>query len=165
MKKHVVWLLIFSLLCMASCRQAHYREDISCQAITATLCESLGSDEEFLPFGEEQIRFSFENTDRYADQSLVYSARSENIDEIGVFFAKSDEDVPELRRICEQYVETLREEQRAFVASYAPREAVKLDTATVRVFGRYVLYTVLSEEDCRRVLEAMEQTLQGENMQ
>ena len=159
MKKHVVWLLIFSLLCMASCRQAHYREDISCQAITATLCESLGSDEEFLPFGEEQIRFSFEDTDRFADKSLVYSVRSENIDEIGVFLAESDEDVDELRRLCDQYVTTLREEQRAFVASYAPREATKLDAATVRVFGRYVVYTVLSEDDREKAYEKIEELL------
>lgn len=159
MKKWLVFFFILSLLCTASCQRAQYRDDVLCETITTAVCEEIEDDEEFLPFGEEHIRFSFEDTDRFADKSLVYSVRSENIDEIGVFLAESDEDVPELRRICEQYVETLREEQRAFVASYAPREATKLDAATVRVFGRYVVYTVLSENDREEAFEAIEEML------
>lgn len=159
MRKWLVFLLIFSLLCAAGCRQAQYRDDVSCEAITDAICEKIKDDEEFLPFGEEHIRFSFEDTDRFADKSLVYSARGENIDEIGIFLAGSDEDVDELRRLCAQYVNTLREEQRAFVASYAPREATKLDAATVRVFGRYVVYTVLSEDDRDKAFETIEERL------
>ena len=159
MKKCLVFLLVLSLFCMVSCRKAQYRDDVLCETLTATVCEKIENDEEFLPFGEEHIRFSFEDTDCFADKSLVYSVRSENIDEIGVFLAESDEDVDELRRLCDQYVTTLREEQRAFVASYAPREATKLDAATVRVFGRYVVYTVLSEDDREKAYEKIEELL------
>ena len=159
MRKGFVFLLILSLLCTVGCRQVSYRDDVLCETITTAVCEEIEDDEEFLPFGEDHIRFSFEGTDRFADKSLVYSVRAENIDEIGVFLAESDEDVDELRRLCEQYVTTLREEQRAFVASYAPREATKLDAADVHVFGRYVVYTVLSEDDREEAFETLEEML------
>ncbi len=158
MKKLLCLGLLLALLTMGCQRMKDYRDDISCEAITDAVCDEL-EDEEYLPFGEEQIRFSFEDTDRFADYSLVYSVRSENIDEIGIFRGETQEDVDELRRLCEQYVNTLREEQRAFVASYAPREATKLDAATVRVFGHYVIYTILSEDNREKAFESIEEML------
>ena len=160
MKRFLIFGLILALLCTASCRQTTYRDDVACETLTASVCEEIDGDEEFVPFGEEHIRYSFEDTDRFADHSLVYSVRSENIDEIGVFLAKSDEDVAELRRVCEEYVRTLQKEQRAFVASYAPREATKLDNAAVRVFGRYVVYAVLDEEACEEAFSCVKEMLE-----
>lgn len=159
MKKLLCLGLLLALLTAGCQHMKDYRDDVSCEAITDAVCDEL-EDEEYLPFGEEQIRFSFENTDRFADYSLVYSVRSENIDEIGIFRGETQEDVDELRRLCEQYVTTLHEEQRAFVASYAPREAAKLDAATVRVFGHYVIYTVLSEDDREESYEKIQELLE-----
>lgn len=160
MKKLLVALLALALLLSFGCRQKiEYRTDVSCAAITAEICDELSKEDAFLPFGEDHVRFSFENTDRFADKSLVYSAPSENIDEIGVFRADSDEDVEELRRLCEQYVTTLREDMRAFVESYAPREAQKLDRAEVKVFGHYVVYTVLDDADRAEAYEEIEELL------
>ena len=160
MKKLLLCLLIFAFLLLSACRQTkEYRTDVSCEVITAEICDELSEDESFLPFGEDHIRFSFEDTDRFSDKSLVYSVRSENIDEIGVFRADSDEDVAELRRLCEQYVTTLSEDMRAFVESYAPREAQKLDRAEVKVFGNYVVYTVLDDADRAEAYEEIEELL------
>ena len=160
-KKLFAFLLLLTLLASVGCRQRKkYRSDIPCATITAAIGDDLSRKEDFLPFGEDHVRFSFENTDRFSDKSLVYSTPSENIDEIGVFRAENDEDVDELRRLCEQYVTTLREDMRAFVESYAPREATKLDRAEVRVFGHYIVYTVLSDEDRAEAYEEIEKLLE-----
>ena len=160
MKKLMIALLSLSLLVSFGCRQRpQYRDDVLCTTITTEVCDELSREEVFLSFGEEHMRVSFENTDRYADKSLVYSEASENIDEIGVFRAEREEDVEELRRLCEQYVTSLREDMRAFVESYAPREAAKLDRAEVKVFGRYVVYTVLSDQDRTEAYEEIEELL------
>lgn len=151
-------ILFVHLLPMAGCgEKAAFRNDLPCEDLIAAV--STLPEEDFLVFGEDHIRYSFENTDHFTDCRLIYSARSENIDEIGIFLCETDADVAQIRRLCEQYVTTLRDEQRAFVASYAPREAVKLDTATVHVLGRYVVYTVLSEEDTERVIKELENIL------
>ena len=160
MKKLITAILTLSLLSSFGCRQkSNYRDDVSCSTITAEICEDLTREGTYLPFGEDHVRFSFEDTDRFADKSLVYSEASENIDEIGVFRAKSEEDIEVLRRLCEQYVTTLREDMRAFVESYAPREATKLDRAEVKVFGRYIVYTVLSDADRTEAYEEIEELL------
>ena len=160
MKRLLCCLLLLTLLPSIGCRRTQeYRTDVSCRAITDAICDQLGDDEEYAAFGKDHLRFFFEDTDTYSDQSLVYSVRSENIDEVGVFLAKSEEDVPVLRTLCEQYVTSLREEQRAFIESYAPREAKKLDSAEVRVFGRYVVYTVLDQEEREEAHEKIEELL------
>ncbi len=160
MKKIIAALLAFVSLMAVGCRaKKEYRNDVACETITAEICEEL-DENAFLPFGEDHVRFSFENTDRFSDKSLVYSTPSENIDEIGIFRGETQEDVDELRRLCEQYVTTLREDMRAFVESYAPREAIKLDRAEVRVFGHYVVYTVLSDKDRAEAYEKIEELLE-----
>lgn len=160
MKRLFAFLLLIALLTGFGCRQKkEYRDDVSCETITSEVCDELSGEESFLPFGEDHIHFSFEATDRFADKSLVYSAPSENIDEIGVFRADNDADIAELRRLCEQYVITLREDMRAFVESYAPREATKLDRAEVKVFGHYIVYTVLSDDDRKEAYEEIEELL------
>ncbi len=161
MKKIVTVCLLVLIVLTTGCKApVTYRSDVSCQTITDAVCDRLGDEGGYLPFGDDHLRFFFADTDRYADKSLVYTARSENIDEIGVFRGESDEDVDTLRRLCEEYVTTLREENRAFIESYAPREAQKLDDATVRVYDRYVVYTVLSQSDRDAAFETIEELLQ-----
>lgn len=160
MKKLVCIGLLILLLLATGCKPSiTYRSDVSCQGLTDAVCDRLGDEGGYLPFEEEHLRFFFENTDDYTDKSLIYTVRSENIDEFGVFRAESDEDVDELRRLCEKYVATLREENRAFVESYAPREAQKLDHATVRVYDRYVVYAVLSQDNLDVAFATVEELL------
>ena len=161
MKKIFCLCLLMLLLFSTGCRSsAAYRNDVSCQALTDAVCDQLNDEGGYLPFGEDHLRFFFDDTDDYADKSLVYSARSENIDEIGVFLCEDDEDINEIRRLCEEYLTVLRAENRAFIESYAPREAQKLDLATVRVYDRYVIYAVLSQNDLDVALETIESLLQ-----
>ncbi len=161
MKKFLcVSLLLILLVFATGCRPSvTYRRDVSCQALTDAVCDRLGDEGGYLPFGDEHLRFFFDDTDDYTDKSLVYTVRSENIDELGVFLAESDEDVDELRRLCEEYLAALREENRAFIESYAPREAQKLDLATVRVYDRYVVYAVLSQDDLDTAFATVEELL------
>ena len=161
MKKIASMVLLFGLVFIMGCKPpVAYRDDVSCQSLTDAVCDRLRDEGGYAAFGDEHLRFFFSETDRYTDQSLVYTVRSENIDEIGVFHAESDGDIEELRLLCESYIKTIREENRAFIESYAPREAQKLDAATVRVFGRYVVYAVLTEEDTAAAFETIEARLQ-----
>lgn len=160
MKKLICIGVLTLLLLTTGCKSSvAYRSDVSCQKLTDAICDRLGDEGGYLPFGEEHLRFFFDNTDDYADKSLIYTVRSENIDEFGVFLAKSGDEVDALRRLCEEYVAALREENRAFIESYAPREAQKLDHATVRVYDRYVVYTVLSQDDLNTAFSTVEELL------
>lgn len=161
MKTLLVCLCILCLpLCLIGCGEEPYRTDLSCKAITDKITDTLTLPNGYAPFGEEHMRFYFEDIEDYADKSLVYSTLTEDINEIGVFRGNHREDVEKLRNVCQGYVDTLAEEQRAFIASYAPEEITKLDHAEVRVYGSYVIYTVLSPEDRDTAFDILESLLQ-----
>ena len=148
MKKLLVCACILCLLLgLCGCGRKRYRDDVSCKAITDKITDTLTLPNGYASFGEEHMRFYFADLGGYADKSLVYSALSEDVNEIGVFRAEREEDVAALRLAAERYLDALCEEQRAFVASYAPKEVPKLDGASVRVFGHYVVYAVLTSND------------------
>ena len=160
MKKLLPIFLSFCLLIgFSSCASASYREDLSCKAITDRLCDTLSVAGGYEYFSDDHLRFYFSDTDDYEDCSLVYSAPSEDINEFGVFLADDKEDAKELQDMCRSYLSSFDEEQRAFIASYAPQQITKLDHAEVRVLGRYVIYTILSPEDTRIAFETVEQML------
>ena len=140
-------LIISTLLCATVPALAAGTEEYICE-LRLVYAEDYEEAKQILAGGE------------FSDYKLLKENLNKDSDEIGVFLAKSDEDVAELRRVCEEYVRTLQKEQRAFVASYAPREATKLDAATVRVFGRYVVYAVLDEEACEEAFSCVKEMLE-----
>ena len=160
MKKLLAILLTFLCLFLTSaCASVSYRDDLSCKTITDRLSDALSVSGGYDAFSQEHLRFYFTDTDDYDDHSLIYSAMSEDINEIGVFLADKDENVEQIRIMCEKYVASINEEQRAFIASYAPQEITKLDHAEVRVFGRYVIYTILAAADTKIAYDTVEQML------
>ena len=160
MKKLLALILAFLFLFLTSaCASVSYRDDLSCKTITDRLSDTLSVSSGYEAFSAEHLRFYFTDTDDYDDHSLIYSAMSEDINEIGVFLADEDEDVEKIRIMCEKYIASMDEEQRAFIASYAPQETTKLDHAEVRVFGRYVIYTILSPSDTKIAHDMIEQML------
>ena len=65
----------------------------------------------------------------------------------------------ELKKLTEEYLETMKNDQHAFIASYAPEELPKLERAEVRVFGNYVAYAILSDEDRTLFFDTVEKKL------
>ena len=61
--------------------------------------------------------------------------------------------------MVEEYLEELREDQRAFIASYAASELPKLDGAQWRTFGNYTVYAILDEHDRALVFDTVESLL------
>ena len=160
MKRMTAFALAFIFLFLAGCQKPEYRDDLSCREIADRLCDLLPVSGGYEQFGKEHLQYSFDNADGYEDECLMYSVLSENINEIGVFHADEEENVQALRQNCEQYLARMREEERAFIESYAPREAAKLDAAEVRVFGEYIIYVVLSPEDRDKVFDEAKNLLQ-----
>ncbi len=80
------------------------------------------------------------------------------IDEYGIFKAPSDDDVKAIKETVEAYLNRRVEE---WMPEYMPEEFPKVENATVKVFGRYVVYCILSEDAKTDVFTAVENTLLG----
>ena len=160
MKKHVFLALIltFSLL-ICGCSEEKYRDDVDCKSLVLSVTAEMPSELDFRELDESFREFYFEGADGFDDCYIAYSADSEDISEIGVFHAVSDEAAEKIEGVCYEYINDLSQNSRAFIASYAPEELVKLDNAEVRRYGRYIVYTVLEAADSERAFEIVENAL------
>ena len=133
-------------LLLSACAKRGYSSEYSCLELCRFATESLGED--YSEYGEEHLRYTFDSDDHRAkDQCVLYSDDVRDIGEIGVFLADSTSEARIIAEECEDYLEELYEEQRAFISSYAPSELTKLQNASVRRYGNYVIYAVADDVD------------------
>ena len=64
-----------------------------------------------------------------------------------------------MEELAQVYLSNQRDFLSTFVNTYNAAEMAKLEEATVRVFGNYVVYTILSEADTQAVMAAVEDML------
>ena len=160
MKKICTLLLaMFACLTLPACSRAGYADDLSCTEILngAPLLE--GSADAYRSYDEDYIEFFIGDTSSFNDHIILYSQEQNDINEIGVFHAADQSAVADLSSAVEAYVDEIKSTQRAFIASYAPAETQKLDSAEVRSYGKYVIYAILSESDKTALFEHIDQRL------
>ncbi|MBQ7384561.1 MAG: DUF4358 domain-containing protein [Clostridia bacterium] len=153
-----VFIILFSLL-LGSCGSGSYSDGISCSELSSAAKKSLNTESEYAEYDEDYLEFFFDGDTYHDDFSIIYTTDTNNIDEIGVFHAPDAHSARELYEEAEDYIEDMREEQRAFIGSYAPEELPKLDGAKVRMFGNYVVYVIAEPSLIETALEEIENVL------
>ena len=160
MKTRIFLCLFLVCATLVSCSQRKsYANDVPCAELMDAVEDQIPVDFGYETFSGDHLRYYFEDTRLPDDHCLRYSARSEDINEFGIFHAPDDTSREELKRLTEEYLQTLRRDQLAFIASYAPEELPKLKRAEVKVFGNYVAYAILSDEDRALAFETVEKKL------
>ena len=71
-----------------------------------------------------------------------------NYNEFGILRAKNEEDAKKLSVICQAYIDLKIEGTNPH---YLPNEYPKIQNAKVKVYGCYVVYTILSDADTKTV--------------
>lgn len=152
--------LLLILLVFSSCaKEDDYSDGISCKELMEIAEKEIPTDLGYTDFGNGQILYYFEETDAFDDVCLRYSTRSENINEVGIFHSQSKREANKIKQQIETYLDEMKEEQSAFIASYAPDELPKLEEAEIRQFGNYTVYTILFREDRDNVFQALNKRL------
>lgn len=164
MKRIRAFSLLFSLLLCAApflsaCRGTAYSDGHSCASLMENALKEIPVEQGYEAFGEEHLRYFFENTQLPDDSSLLYSALSEDINEVGILHAPDERSAKEVTALAEAYLSTLLADRSAFIASYAPEELPKLERAEARTYGRYTVYAILNDGDRARFFEAVERQL------
>lgn len=155
MKKTSFFILfIVLLLCFSACSQKKYSDTLSCAELSGEIREN---DTEYGEYDEEYLKYFFADSKLQDDFCIAYSTDNNDITEIGIFHVPDEDSAKELTRVAEDYIEEMQSTQRAFIASYAPNEIKKLDSASVRRFGNYVIYSIA--EDNESVFNKIEKRL------
>ena len=90
------------------------------------------------------------------DYRVVRANNAKNINEIGIFKVENGK-AKDLKPIIEKYLKEKQESYRAM--DYFPEEVEKIDFATVKVFGNYVVFSFLNEADTEAFYKAIENEL------
>ena len=160
MKKTVaVIIAVFLMAFLPSCKKANYDKSVSCAEIGELIEITLSDGQEYIPHDATFRALYFDESEEYDDVFSAYSVNTVDISEFGIFHAPNERAAGELYDEVRDYVSDMQEEQRAFIASYAPQELSKLDGAKVKKFGNYVVYTVLPSDTSNAVMDEVERYL------
>lgn len=104
---------------------------------------------------DEDVLFEYtdKDLDYLRDFTVVKANDAKNINEIGIFRV-TDGNSKNLEKIISEYVSNRQNMYRAM--DYFPEEVEKIDCATVKVFGNYVIYSFLNENDTVSFYDAVE---------
>ena len=102
------------------------------------------------------LEITDDNLSYLIDYTVVRAKNAKNINEIGIFKVENGK-AKELRSIIERYLKEKQESYRAM--DYFPEEVEKIDFATVKVFGNYVVFSFLNEADTEAFYKAIENEL------
>lgn len=139
--------LLFSFLFVSCSKEVAYRDDVPCSDISRELCDEADVPGGYSAYDNDHVAFLFDNTELYDDCSILYSTEVTDINEIGVFHCKNNDEIKALAETVSKYISDMQTEQKAFIESYAPREVPKLENAEVRQYGNYVIYLIISADD------------------
>jgi len=84
--------------------------------------------------------------DVITDYEICFSADGSNLNEFGIWHVRSDQIAP-MEATLRTYLAESLTRNREFYNSYIPEETPKLEKAEIRVFGNYVCYAILNEQD------------------
>ncbi len=157
--KKFLSLTLLCIILLTACSGKELNDGIKCSELGKTVTDTLSDGMEYAPFDEKQQSLVTADKSKYDDFHHVYSSDSTDINEFGIFHA-ADGKAEELAEDCEKYVNDLKEGSRSFIASYAPEQLPKLDGASVRRFGNYVVYTVLPTDKAEEIFKELEKKLQ-----
>lgn len=152
-------IILSASLFLYSCSARDYSDKVRCAELAQTAQDCAKAENGYAIYGSDHIKYSFKNTDMHDDCCIIYSIDTNDINEIGIFHAKSADSVEALAELAQDYLTDMKQNQRAFIESYAPEETPKLDGARIYVLGNYVIYTILSAKDRDKVMQSIEDLL------
>lgn len=159
--RYLILILSLALLCsfFTACYQNTYSDTLTAQDVSQAARAQVSDGGEYLEYSADDISYMLGDNSGIKDCSVLYSPSSDDISEIGVLHAHSNEEAEQLLKAAEKYINELKATKTEFLRNYAPGELDKLENARVQRFGQYVVFTVLSPESSSRVLATVEEML------
>ena len=164
-QKKLSWLImcICSIsLIFTSCSTKSYSSKSDCRELSQSLMREISvPDGEFSQYTEEEVQIFFSSPELYDDISIMYSKDSTDIAELGILHATTEEKSDKLFEEAKLYIKNLQEQKREFLNNYSPEEVEKLNSAEVRKFGNYIIFTVAEPDDKNYVFSKAEELLKN----
>lgn len=157
--KKIIALTLSLLFCLSliGCG-GNYVDNVTSSEITDILEKSVPTDGGYVEAESDFITFNLKDTESlFLDCKIILAVESgSNANEIGVFRAKDKKAAKKISETCNDYLVKKAEH---WNYDYNPSENVKIENSDVKVFGTYVVYTVLTPSDSELAFVAVENLL------
>ncbi|MBO7176609.1 MAG: DUF4358 domain-containing protein [Clostridia bacterium] len=150
-------LLAFSLC--ACTKTVAYKDDVSAAAISESITAKIPVDGGYDFSDADFLTYYFEGNTAIDDFVIAASSASSDVNEYGILHVNDIEKVAEIDELAQVYLSNQRDFLSTFVNTYNAAEMAKLESMQVRVFGNYVVFTILSEADTETVMSLVETML------
>ena len=155
-----VVVLLLTLLLTACSAPMNYRTDLPAEEVTKAITKEIPAESGYRPQGSDFMQLYLKDAvPAVFDYSIVSAIAADDYAEIGVLFVKKHEDVATVEAAVTSYLDYFRETYTPQAQQYDPTELQKIEDATCRVYGNYVVYTILTEEDLKTVDETVKSLL------
>ena len=160
MKKRIFAVLLTAvLLALPSCKEntpPSYRSDKTSIEVYTAVAEVISPDAPLAAVDTDYIRYRMMlDTTIMEDYAIYMQNTGTSLDEIGVIKAVSD-DTAAVEKAVKDYLTQRNEE---WTGMYLVEEYPKLRDAEYRIFGRYVVYGILSTDDKAALFDAVSDAL------
>jgi len=157
LKRFVIFLLSLSAL-LSLCGCQSYADDLDADDLAEAGLRALSDQIEYLEAEDNFLDDYFVTPSYVTDFDVYLAPTASNINQVGVYHVR-DGHAEEMEAILRDYLDRSYAENGSWYDSYIPRETPKLRDAEVRVFGNYVVYAILNENDRVTFFDTVESLL------
>jgi len=150
-----------SLCILVSCsgETVHYSTDIACADLAAAADAAIAADPAMIVLPDDYvIGMNQIDITVFADYIVKGANAGASVDEYGIFKAPDIESVASIEEIAKDYIKMRID---TWNPQYQAEERPKVDNATVKVMGQYVVYCILADDVKSAVFTAIENKLLG----
>ena len=154
MKRAIIsFISIILLISLASCSQPAYSDVKSATEVANEIASAITTENGTKVLDADAIlKISDTELPYLKDFVMVKANDAKNVNEYGIFKVDADK-TADMSSLLNVYVENLQKQYRAM--QYLPAETEKVDHATVKIFGCYVVYSFLNERDTEALHKAI----------
>ena len=152
-----VSLAIICLTATACGGSATYSADVPVSELSSAIDAILPSSDDFATMSDDYIIGMMEiDPSEFVEHVIKLRASGANIDEYGIFKAADSQGVANAVAVANAYLARRIE---AWMPEYMPEELPKMESASVKIFGHYVVYAILAEDVKADAFDAIEDIL------
>ena len=162
MKRFIALALILAtLFTLCACSKGsetkvEYKTDVAVSDLSEQV-SSVNDGWNFIAMDENYISGTMKiDVSEYADYVVNINAFGTNVDEYGIFKAKDEASVADVKADAENYLKFRLD---TWMEEYMPEEKPKLEKAEVKVCGLYVMYAIVDDTSRADAFAAFENAL------
>ena len=159
MKKCLIPVLILLVLLLVGCsggKDSAYKDDVAVADLAAAVDASIDS-EALIAMEDSYLRNAMQlDPEAFGEYAVKINSKGVNIDEYGIFKAPKGGSAEDVQKAAQGYLQLRLD---TWMPEYMPQELPKLENASVKVCGNYVMYAILGDEAADAAFAAFEDAL------